>query len=274
MSKETQREIHDLNAASAKKLTALLEKYIDTFNASCIRRGLSWYGDKVDYETAKWVLLIREFDNFVWSAHKSSKIPHTKRPDSGEWDITGYEMTDFAQPLFIGQHGMGNFKYNFSQYKFQWNDLQRNHPAMLSETEVDCFNAVCGGNTDNCDADTLASLERYGYIRKNGDGYELSIVVLPKDKNDMFTAGLTETELQTMRDCHIKITAIISDIEKKAEAIIHRDMPPKVLENPRHFADVMGSAFNRGYVFEQAIADGWLKYDEFTPKSVGAFIIK
>ena len=169
MSKETQREIHELNAVSAKELTALLEKYIDTFNASCIRRGLSWYGDKVDYETAKWVLLIREFDYLVWSANKSPRIPHTKRPDSGEWDITGYEMPDFAQPLFIGQHGMGDYKYEFSQYKFHWNNLQNNHPAQLNEDEVKCFNAVCDGNTDGCDADVLAALEKYGYIRKNAD---------------------------------------------------------------------------------------------------------
>ena len=50
-------------------------------------------------------------------------------------------------------------------------------------------------------------------------------------------------------------------------------MPSKVLDNPRQFADVMGSVFNRGYVFEQAIADGWLRYDESTPKSVGAYVI-
>ena len=110
-------------------------------------------------------------------------------------------------------------------------------------------------------------------IRKNGDGYELSIVVLPKDKNDLFAADLTEVERQTLNDCSSRIEDLISDIREKAEAIIRRDMPPKVLENPRQFADIMGSSvFRRGYVFEQAIADGWLKYDESTPKSVGAYI--
>jgi len=183
-------------------------------------------------------------------------------------------MTDFDEPYFVGQHGMGDYKYDFSQYKFRWNNLMNNHPAQLGEDEVKCFNAVCDGNTDGCDPAVLTALEKYGYIRSNGNGYELSIVILPKGRNGIFTAGLSETESQTLRDCCSEIEEIISDILKKAETIIRRDMPSKALENPRHFSDVIGSVFNRGYVFEQAIEEGWLKYDESTPKSVGAYIVK
>ena len=55
--------------------------------------------------------------------------------------------------------------------------------------------------------------------------------------------------------------------------LIRKDLPKSLRENEHHvFFASDNVAFDRKYIFNHALKSGWLKYDENTSNTVGAYL--
>lgn len=83
---------------------------------------------------------------------------------------------------------------------------------------------------------------KYGYLKKNGDVIEPNVVVFDRqaESND-------NSKIKNKID---ELNNEICELIKQAPSI------------------------SRGYIVDQALANGWLKYDENTINTVGAYIYK
>ena len=249
VSKEEQRKKYDQNKAIQKPLTDKICELIDTYmNGDGSKVNHSYIG----YEAAKWALITRAFDWLQYNAkdtHNMSneyKNSYPARPDGGAWILTGYETVDWDTPLFVGQHGYLAHDQNevkmdidFGQFKFFYQNIQAKTPAHLNWMEAYTLWLVCGGRTEACENAYLEKLIEYGYLKKE-DSIVPNLVIFDRNAEKPYDAQLTQ-----------RLTALRNEIYA-----LFRQAP----------------CIERGYVVEQAILDGWLKYDDHTVNTIGAYI--
>ena len=237
MSREEQRAAHEKSLAVAGPLTDTLCAIVDTYAAN---GGAKACFAEIGYENAKWALLMRVFDELECAEYAKSP----DRPDDGAWTVTGYETIDWEEPHFVGQHGGLSYGETevvpFWQYKFQWQNLWNNTPTFVTVPEAQTLRDAATGHADKCDPATLARLISYGYFRRDGDRLTPLFVRLDPDAAETYGADVAE-KLHTLA--------------QKAREMFR--------ENPK---------LRRGYVLEEAIARGWLRYDGSLP-SVGAYLV-
>lgn len=235
VSREEQRAVHEKSLAVAGPLTDTLCAIVDTYAAN---GGAKACFAEIGYENAKWALLVRVFDKLECAEY--AKNPD--RPDDGAWTVTGYETIDWEEPHFVGQHGgYGETEaVPFWQYKFQWQNLWNNTPTFLTELEAQTLWDAATGHADKCDPAMLERLISYGYFRRDGNRLVPLFVRIDPDAVETYGADVAE-KLHTL-------------------AQTAREM---FRENPK---------LKRGYVIEEAIARGWLRYDGTLP-SVGAYLV-
>ena len=250
ISKEEQRKKHDNNKKIQKALTDKLCELIDTYISE---DGAMVNYSHIGYEAAKWALLIRAFDYLRWSANKVNRTnveypsSYPERPDDGAWEVTGYETIDWNQPEFVGQHGYLSHDKNevkvdidFSQFKFVYKNIHERTPTCLSYSEAYTLWLVCCGRIKECEKAYLDKLLEYGYIRKDGSKITPCVVIFNRDVKGPCNDSLAQ-----------KLSALKDEI---------------------YFLFSQAPDIDRGYVSEQAIADGWLKYDDDTINTIGAYI--
>ncbi len=249
ISKEEQKKEFDINKRIQKSLTDKICELIDTYIGE---DGAKVNYGYVGYEAAKWTLIVRTFDWMQWSAQKDDEHNEYKngsypeRPDGGAWTLTGFEMTDWEEPLFVGQHGWHSYDENeitkdvdFGQFKFHYKNIQALTPEHLTYQEAYALWLVCSGSAEKADKACVERLIKYGYIKEKDGAISPNLVVFDreaKSNNEAVTA-----KLSALNDEILELMALAPNIE-------------------------------RGYVVEQAIQDGWLKYDENTVKTIGSFI--
>ena len=235
VSREEQRAVHEKSLAVAGPLTDTLCAIVDTYAAN---GGAKARFAEIGYENAKWALLMRVFDKLECAEYAKSP----DRPDDGAWTVTGYETIDWVEPHFVGQHGgYGETEaVPFWQYKFQWQNLWNNTPTFLTELEAQTLWDAATGHADKCDPATLARLISYGYFRRDGDRLTPLFVRLDPDAAETYGAD---------------VAGKLHTLAQKAREMFR--------ENPK---------LKRGYVLEEAIARGWLRYDGSLP-SVGAYLV-
>lgn len=235
VSREEQRAVHEKNLAVAGLLTDTLCAIVDTYAAN---GGAKARFAEIGYENAKWALLMRVFDKLECAEY--AKDPD--RPDDGAWTVTGYETIDWEEPHFVGQHGgYGETEaVPFWQYKFQWQNLWNNTPTFLTELEAQTLWDAVTGHADKCDPAMLERLISYGYFRRDGDRLTPLFVRLDPDAAETYGAD---------------VAAKLHTLAQKAREMFR--------ENPK---------LKRGYVLEEAIARGWLRYDGTLP-CVGAYLV-
>ncbi len=249
VSKEEQRKKYDNNKKVQKVLTDKICKLIDAY---INEDGSKVNYDHVGYEAAKWTLIVRAFDWLQWSANTVNNTSveyrnsYPERPDDGAWIITGYETIDWKQPEFVGQHGYLSHDMNeikkdidFAQFKFQYKNIGDKTPTHLSWKEAYTLWLVCSGRTEACEKSYLEKLLEYGYLKKNGSIIP-NVVIFDRNAEKTYNEQLTE-KLTSLKDEIYSLFKQAPDIE-------------------------------RGYIVEQAILDGWLKYDENTINTIGAYI--
>lgn len=241
ISKEEQRKEHDENKKVQKILTDKLCELTDTY--------IKENGAKVDfshigYENAKWALLIMAFDILQYeSGEFKYNGPYPNRPDDGAWKLTGREMIDWEEPPFVGQNGyythdLSEIKQNinYSQFKFFYKNIQEKTPTHISYKEALALWLVCVGQTDKAEKIHLDKLTEYGYLKETDGKLEPNLVIFDGNAKD------TENE---------KLSALRKEIDS-----LFKQTP----------------TITRGYIVEQAINDGWLKYDDNSIKTIGAYI--
>lgn len=246
VSREEQRAEHDANLKIQKPLTDKLCQLIDTYMAE---DGKSVIAEYVGYETAKWALLIKAFDRLKWQFKTPDSDEdyeqYPDRPDDGKWVLTGYELTDWKEPAFVGMHGWVSRDESevkkditFGQCKFYLTNHYSKTPEHLNWNEAYNLWLVAAGKAETAESDYIQKLIEYGYIKKDGEKILPNLVI--------FKGGKTENQ-ETEAKLH-QLVKDIGELLKQAPFI------------------------QRGYVLEQAIANGWLNYNGDIPANAGAFI--
>ncbi len=252
ITREEQLKIHNENIKHTKEITSKLCEMIDLYMME-VNKKIDI--TSVSYENAKWLLLMRFFDYILLTAPSSRRVSnkedeHPKRPDGGHWTITGYEYPiDFEEPKFVGLHGYEckdsrelKKDIDFGQYKFYKHDLYNKTPEYLNHNQVYQLWLVVNNIINETDNRYIEELLKLGYIIEENGKILPNIVVFTSKKGD-------NSEL-----CNInrlsKLRQEITNCMEKAKNI------------------------SRGYIIEQALIDGWLKFDENTIKTVGAYIYK
>ena len=246
ISKEDQRKKYDNNKKIQKPMTDKICELIDTY---IVEDGSKVNYDYVGYEAAKWALIVRTFDWLQRSATNTSveyRSTYPVRPDDGAWILTGYENIDWKKPDFVGLHGYLSHDKNevkkdieFGQFKFMFKNIHEKTPEHLNWPEAYTLWLVCSGRTEACEKSYLEKLLEYGYLKKD-DAILPNVVIFDRNAEKTYNEQLTE-KLTSLRDDIYSLFKQAPDIE-------------------------------RGYIVEQAILDGWLKYDDNTSKTIGAYI--
>ena len=247
ISRDEQRGAHEASLAIQKTLTTKICEMLDLYMKE---DGTKVNASYVGYGNAKWALLIHAFDALKWNAEEargqSHEYKNPPRPDGGAWTLYGYQIIDWEEPGFVGQHGSNHRKLDgdgtvdFWQFKFFYRQMLHNTPAYLHQDEAYTLWLLCTGRGEECIPAEVEKLLEYGYA-KMVDGV-LTPNVLVFYPNAKAACGA---------EASVKLAALkqeIFDLFAKAPSI------------------------ERGYVLEQAIEKGWLTYDENTDKAVGAYI--
>ena len=276
--KEAQEKIRQYNQGITQRVTHLFEKLVDDFTAACQAHGIAYYGQYQSYEDAKWTLLMRTFDWLMYEKDKSANYRHTKRPDNGNWDIVGYEHTSVSDLPYVGLHGCMQKDANrptvdMGQFKFEYLGIYRKTPDYLSFDETRTLKLVAEGKWAECDDHLLESLLNYGYIRKNGTGYEPAIVVFDGHSTDEYWQMFTDAEKETVFASVAEIRKVLDDATEFVRRVTVADLPPLFQNDKRLCAFACGNnKYERKNVLAQALEDGWLTYDDNTAKAIGAYI--
>ena len=247
ISREEQRAVHEASLAIQKPLTEKICEMIDLYMKE---DGTGVNIANIGYENAKWALLIHAFDALKWNAEEargeSHEYKNPPRPDGGAWTLYGYQIIDWEEPGFVGQHGSnyqkpdGDGTVGFWQFKFFYRQMLHNTPAYLHQDEAYTLWLLCTGRGEECIPAEVEKLLEYGYAKMVDGVLTPNVLILD--------ANATES---CSEEAKAKLAALkqeIFDLFAKAPSV------------------------ERGYVLEQAIENGWLTYDENTDKAVGAYI--
>ncbi|MFA6948463.1 MAG: sigma-70 family RNA polymerase sigma factor [Eubacteriales bacterium] len=272
ISAEAQRLVYEKNVAVTPEVTALLEKLIDTFSAACRDNGDEYYGGYQSYEDAKWTLLMRTFDWLLDDSDGSvgKNRERTVRPDNGRWDIIGYQDAGLSEPDWVGQHGvMGGREdippVDFSQFKYKYKNIEALTPTHISKNEAFTLKMAADGKGEECEPLYLDHLRKYGYI----NGFKPAIVVFSGYGTDKYWVKFSETQKSEITALVRKIKSILSDIVSSSTKLFTKDIPDYVGIGKKYPIFYL---YERGYVLEQALRDGWLRYDDSTSKVIGAYL--
>lgn len=266
-----QKEIDEWTPKATEKLI----DFVETVCSISEKYGKSFYGNYQTFEDAKWTLLMRTFDYFR-DKYKLKDFTYTKRPDNGLWDIVGFEDTGIEELPFIGLHGCYSYNKNephadFGQYKYAMDNISEKTPGRISQEESYALNLIHEGKIDEVKPYIVENLVKYGYLKKTSDGYKLQIVVFEDFKNTI--KGYSEADQKIINDKISDITEYFKIAYDFGNEIVGKDLPKAIRDNEKlvYFA-ADDEAFDRRYVFHHALKTGWLKYDENTSNTVGAFL--
>ena len=252
LSKEEQLKQYEINTKISKQITTKLCEMIDLYIKEDTKKVNYEY---IGYENAKWTLLVKSFDDLLLETRKgefenspvSYKDDMPQRPDDGAWTLTGYERpVDFNVPYFVGLHGY-NYKdkkeikidIHYGQYKFYAKDLYNKTPHLINYNDAYTLWLVCNGKINECEKGYIDQLIQYGYLKKDNNVIKPNVLIFNKcksiDKNNEILTNLKNEIIELLKEC---------------------------------------SGIKRGYIVDQALEDGWLKFDDDTINTVGAFIYK
>ncbi|MBQ4046850.1 MAG: sigma-70 family RNA polymerase sigma factor [Clostridia bacterium] len=246
VSRAEQRVWHNANRAVTPSLTAKLCELVDLYlHEDGAKVNVSYTGCDV----AKWSLLLLAFDELMVACenfgNRCGSLP--KRPDDGEWTLTGYESIDWKEPEFVGQHGCWwedtvgvRYPVEFQQYKISLGRHFEKTPVYLNYKEGETLYLAVHGRLDECEQVYVDKLLGYGYLRKTDEGILPNVVVVDRNARS---------------SCNAESAAKLSILAEEIKALMKR--APKI---------------ERGYIVEQAIADGWLTFSDDLIPSAGAYI--
>ncbi len=252
-SKEDQYKSYKKNKNISKDITTKLCEIIDLYvSENQHTLNLEYIG----YENAKWTLLPYLYD-MILAQHFSTyskinkvsykDVTRTKRPDDGCWDIYGYEYpVDFKLPTMVGRNG---YEYsdekeiivdmNFSQFYFVMENINLKKPQTINYMHAYTLWLVCNDRLVECDKRYIEELLMIGYLKKENGEIKPNILIL-HNYNPLNSSNEKINQLQKEIVELIKQTTL----------------------------------FERGYIVDDALENGWLKKDETTINTVGSYIYK
>ncbi len=275
ISKEAQIKLREKIEEWIPSATEKIINFIETLCAVSEKYGKSIYGNYQSFEDSKWTLLLWAFDYFGKKYHLKD-FAYTKRPNNGQWDIIGYEQTGVEDLPYIGLHGNCGYNKNepsadFGQYKYLFDNIMEKTPDYISQEEAYSLYLIHEGKIDEVKPYIIENLINYGYLKKSNNGYILQIVVLRKI--DSIIRAYSDIDQKIINDMITDITAYFKIPYDFSNEIIGKDIPKSYCDNEKlvHFV-AESEAFDRKYIFNHALKSGWLRYDENTSNTVGAFL--
>ena len=278
--REAQERIHERYEEIVPELTALLIAELDAYAAACERIGEPLQGPWQSWEDAKWTLLMRAVDIHGGRASEQRQPrKYTMRPDGGQWDIIGFQTVDVPMPQRVGQHGGYLYEQEnlpfvyFSAYRFAFRKIQERTKHFYDHPEIAALKLVCEGKAELCEPWHLDKLSEYGLIRRDGDGWAPTIVVLAHGNESERFERFTAEERNAIRDFARRIDALMKELHDFSRQAVMDDLP-EVFRGDERLREIVEDVAvnNRGYVLEQAFREGWLKDDEKTSRVIGAWI--
>ena len=252
-SKEDQYKSYLSNKKVSREITKKLCEIIDLYVCEN-KQTLNF--KYIGYENAKWALLPYLYDQIMiinfspdYQKNKVSykDVIRTIRPDDGCWDLYGYEYpVDFELPTLIGKEGYHYtdekeimLDVHFSQFYFVSKNNILKKPQEINYMHAYTLWLVCNDSLEECDERYIDDLLKIQYLKKEDEEIKPNILILDNYK--------------PLNSSNKKI----KELEKEIVELIKQT-----------------KLFERGYVVDQALEDGWLKYDEATINTVGAYIYK
>jgi len=98
---------------------------------------------------------------------------------------------------------------------------------------------ICNNRIDECENGYIKQLIKYGYLKNDNDVVKPNIIIFNKGK------PLNEVD------------------------VVLTNLKNEIIDLLKQCSDI-----NRGYIVDQALEDGWLKFDENTINTIGAYIYK
>ena len=266
ISREAQMKVRCENVKNVKTITALLEKMVDTYYTATCRKGKAVF-DRQSYEDAKWTLLLCMFERLCYDSD-GRRYLYTTRPDNGKWDIVGFQSTDLPEQTGIGLHGT-MCDVPFSQFRIYYKDMDKKVPDYLTAEEAEALLAIAKG--EGASEGLCERLADYGYLARTDHGYEPALLVFGKESEDI--SGFTAEEQRVLTESAREVRRLIEETKAYTNRVTREDLPALFKNDDRlsYFACV-NNYVDRGFVLDQALADGWLKYDESTSPIVGAYL--
>ena len=283
ISREAQLEIHETLASLMVRILPPLEEGIDRLMEQYREAGASCYGPYQDYDDAKWVILMRIYEGLydVCPNTPTYRLGLTKRPDYGVWDIIGFERLDGA-PKIVGCHHQHN---GFICYRYAYAGIWGKTPDFLNRDETATLRSVVEGEgvSDESVAERLIS---YGYLRKEADGYVPTIAVFREAEAKKLVKYGNRRKKQSESfwehakargELNHKVLSLMTDMNDAVRETVRKDLPPCMRDNKKLVDGVTYSLCRHtpalAFVVEQAIADGWLSYNDRTSPAIGAFLV-
>jgi len=262
--------------------SAVTEKVIELneYQAECYEKnGTTWHEGYQPYDDVKWAMLMISADNLGnGTCHDSPKDdvkPNSRpaRPNSGNWDITGFEEYSGEKPSFVGFH-VNNYdegKFSFNHFKFNYKGISDKTPAFLSYQDELGLVAAAKGDTSGINDAILDKLTEFGYLKKAKGKFIPACRVTFKDK----TGELTAEQAAKYDEIYREACAILKDHYIFCRDTINCEIPG-FLKNDRYSIDTAyGSTFEiRGAILEEALRTGYITYpgDESRVGMLGAYL--
>ena len=269
--------LRSISSELTSKLIQVTELMIKIFD--WIKPG--WYGTQ-PYEDVKWALLLSFFDEgfldseeFLPYKNYHHVSNRTVRPNNGQWDILGKELCDTPM-IPIGKI----VHQNFWQYKFFFNKIAEQTPEFLSDDEVKVLNLIAKKEDYTEYTTELANLEKYGYIKKNENGYSLAIAVLDFNGIDdpteeQWNEFISTEEQDKAGELSDDIRALLLKQKAFSTEQILNEIPEFMKNDTKQieFACNTVTPF-QGAIIEEALKQGYLHYDKNEPKRIlGAYLL-
>lgn len=264
ISADVQKKVNEICVSREKELTKLLEDYVD-----CLieKYGDEVYGGYVSREVAKWTLLMYVFDIFSKRGYELCKF--RDRPDGGRWEIVGFENVEIQRASFVGFHTTGNFmkKITLGMFKYSYKDLRFKNPEIIHSEACAMERYLTGGFEDE-DTALLDKIVEYGFMKKNGGEYTPYLVVIRDESK------LRPESCEELAELGEKIRELFNYIFDETRRLIIDDLPEEIKSIPEAYSTAIEvGTIGRVNVFDTAMEDGWLRYDEENAKTYGGFVI-
>ncbi len=258
---EKQKMIYDKQADAAPLLAQKMEAYLRLRDELYEKNGLRWNLGAQSEEDMRWARLMRAVDVAIFYLEPDDE-GCTKRPNGGEWDILGYEEYDGPCFDFVGQHGAYPSHANFSQYKFQYCDIQRKTPEHLKAYLADALEAVC--EKREADEKAVDELLEMGYLKEENGEWIPQMMVVDARLGDIGERGLPAEDAALLQTSWNEIVGLIAEIKAFMKENI-------ILRLPSFAGDpsiIMGNCTYdmRGAVLAAALKSGYLSYAENDPR--------
>ena len=267
-SADVQRRVFERVYEFAPKLTEVLTALIEYWVGCQAENGGVWHEGYQPYEDMKWTLLMKAvdmmrsdaFDELAAQMPEINDNTRTERPNDGRWDIMGFEEYKGTKPTFVGQHCSGNTNPWLSHFRFDYRGIDELTPYFLEDGDVKVLASVVAGEVCELDSDALGRLEQYGYIRRDGEGYRPTFLVMFRDKQK----PLTDEQAAECERLAREAKEIMRDFYLYRRELITGELPDFIKSDVHQINTACGSLEGnvRGAVLEEALRRGYISYDD------------